>query len=70
MGFGSIGMPELIIILLVILLLFGAKRLPELARGLGKGIREFKDATKHVEDEFKELEKGEEEKKKEDELKG
>ena len=70
MGFGSIGMPELIIILLVILLLFGAKRLPELARGLGKGIREFKDATKHVEDEFKELEKDEKEEKKENELKG
>lgn len=63
MGFGSIGMPELLIILVVVLLLFGAKRLPELARGLGKGIREFKDATKHVENEFKELEKGEEEKK-------
>ena len=61
MGFGSIGMPELLIILLVVLLLFGAKRLPELARGLGKGIREFKDATKNVEKEFKELEKGEEE---------
>lgn len=57
MGFGSIGMPELLIILLVVLLLFGAKRLPELAKGLGKGIREFKDATKHVEEEFKELEK-------------
>ncbi len=70
MGFGSIGMPELIIILLVILLLFGAKKLPELARGLGKGIREFKDATKHVEDEFKELEKDEKEEKKENELKG
>ena len=65
MGFGSIGMPELLIILLVVLLLFGAKRLPELARGLGKGIREFKDATKNVEKEFKELEKGEEEEKKE-----
>jgi sec-independent protein translocase protein TatA len=66
MGFGSIGMPELLIILLVVLLLFGAKRLPELARGLGKGIREFKDATKNVEKEFKELEKGEEEKKETD----
>ncbi len=65
MGLGSIGMPELLIILVIILLVFGAKRLPELARGLGKGIREFKDATKHVENEFKELEKeGEEEKKK------
>jgi sec-independent protein translocase protein TatA len=63
MGFGSIGMPELLIILLVVLLLFGAKRLPELARGLGKGIREFKDATKNVEKEFKELEESEEEKK-------
>jgi sec-independent protein translocase protein TatA len=63
MGFGSIGMPELLIILVVVLLLFGAKRLPELARGLGKGIREFKDATKNVEKEFKELEESEEEKK-------
>ena len=63
MGFGSIGMPELLIILLVVLLLFGAKRLPEVARGLGKGIREFKDATKHVENEFKELEEEEEKKK-------
>jgi len=61
MGFGSIGMPELLIILLVVLLLFGAKKLPELARGLGKGIREFKDATKHVENEFRELERGEDE---------
>ena len=66
MGFGSIGMPGLLIILLVVLLLFGAKRLPELARGLGKGIREFKDATKQVENEFKELESGEEEKKDKD----
>jgi sec-independent protein translocase protein TatA len=56
MGLGSIGMPELLIILLVVLLLFGAKKLPELARGLGKGIREFKDATKNVENEMKEIE--------------
>ncbi|MCK5149175.1 twin-arginine translocase TatA/TatE family subunit [bacterium] len=49
---GSLGMPELLIILVVILLLFGAKRLPELAKGLGRGIREFKDATKNVEDEI------------------
>lgn len=56
-------MPELLIILLVVLLLFGAKRLPELAKGLGKGIREFKDATKHVENEFKELDNIEDEKK-------
>jgi sec-independent protein translocase protein TatA len=38
--------PELLIIVFIILLLFGAKRLPELAQGLGKGIREFKNATK------------------------
>ncbi|MCJ7812590.1 twin-arginine translocase TatA/TatE family subunit [bacterium] len=57
LGLGNIGMPELLIILVIVLLMFGSKRLPELARGLGKGIREFKDATKHVENEFKELEK-------------
>ena len=42
---GPFGLGELLIIFLVILLLFGAKRLPELARGLGKGINEFKDAV-------------------------
>ena len=40
----NLGTGELLIIFLVILLLFGAKKLPELARGLGKGINEFKDA--------------------------
>ncbi|MFQ5824858.1 MAG: twin-arginine translocase TatA/TatE family subunit [bacterium] len=49
---GSIGMPELILIFLVILLLFGSKRLPELARGLGRGIREFKKATSELKDEL------------------
>ncbi|MFM7589402.1 MAG: twin-arginine translocase TatA/TatE family subunit [Bacteroidota bacterium] len=39
---------ELILIFAVILLLFGAKRIPELARGLGKGIREFKDASSGI----------------------
>ncbi len=48
----SIGGPEIILILFVILLLFGAKKIPELAKGLGKGIREFKDATKEVKDEI------------------
>ena len=41
----NLGTGELVLIFLVILLLFGAKRLPELARGLGKGINEFKDAV-------------------------
>ena len=42
------GGPEMFLILLAILLLFGAKRIPELARGLGKGIREFKDASREI----------------------
>jgi sec-independent protein translocase protein TatA len=49
---GSIGGPELLLILFVILLFFGAKKLPELARGLGRGIREFKDATREIKDEI------------------
>lgn len=49
---GSIGAPEILLIFLAILLLFGAKRIPEIARGLGKGIREFKSATKEIADEI------------------
>ncbi len=49
---GSIGAPELIILFLVVLLVFGAKRIPEIARGLGKGIREFKSATKDITNEL------------------
>ena len=49
---GSLGPFEIIAILLVILLLFGAKRIPEIARGLGKGIREFKDATNEIKQEL------------------
>lgn len=45
LGFlGGIGTGEVVILLVVILLFFGAKRIPDLARGLGKGIKEFKDA--------------------------
>lgn len=43
--FMNIGGPEMILIFLAVLLLFGGKKLPELARGLGKGLREFKDAS-------------------------
>ncbi len=44
---------ELGLIFLVVLLLFGAKRLPDIAQGMGKGIREFKKAVKDTQDEFK-----------------
>jgi sec-independent protein translocase protein TatA len=47
---------EMVVIALVILLMFGAKKLPELARGLGQGIREFKGAVNGVKDELKEAE--------------
>lgn len=53
-AFFNLGGPEIIFIMLAILLLFGAKKIPELARGLGKGIREFKDATKEVRDNLEE----------------
>ncbi|MBB6613081.1 twin-arginine translocase TatA/TatE family subunit [Pontibacter sp. Tf4] len=45
---GGLGGTEVVLILLVVIIFFGAKRIPELARGLGKGIREFKDATKEI----------------------
>lgn len=43
---GMIGVPQIILIVVVILLLFGGKKIPELMRGLGSGIKEFKDASK------------------------
>ena len=50
----SLGGPEVFIVLFAILLLFGAKKIPELARGMGRGIREFKDATKEIKEEIEE----------------
>lgn len=47
----NLGAPELILIFLVVLVLFGAKKIPELAQGLGKGIKEFRKAMKDVQDE-------------------
>ena len=46
---GRIGLPELLIILVIVVLIFGANRLPELGRGIGKGIRTFKDGIKEDE---------------------
>ena len=52
-GIFGLGTGELVLILLVILLLFGAKRLPDLARGLGKSIQEFKKASKEAENDIR-----------------
>jgi|GEM_PF-741722 len=49
--------PELIIIVVIILLLFGGKKIPELMRGLGKGVKEFKNASDSVDDVKSEIEK-------------
>ena len=46
----GLGMQELVVIFLMILLLFGAKNLPEIAKGLGKGIKEFKNALRSMHD--------------------
>jgi sec-independent protein translocase protein TatA len=48
---GSFGMTELLIILVIAIVIFGANRLPELGKGLGKGIRNFKDATREAAEE-------------------
>jgi sec-independent protein translocase protein TatA len=53
MPFGGLGMTEMILIFMVVLLLFGAKRLPEIGSSLGKGIREFKSSVKEIEGELK-----------------
>ena len=58
LAFGGLpGGMEWVLIALFVLIFFGAKKIPELARGLGKGIREFKDATKEVKKEIEEGEK-------------
>ena len=59
----SFGGPEIIIIVFVVLLLFGGKKIPELMRGLGKGIKEFNNARATIETELKEGMKEIEEKK-------
>ncbi|MDY3068184.1 MAG: twin-arginine translocase TatA/TatE family subunit [Parabacteroides sp.] len=50
---GNLGTGEIIIIALIVLLLFGGKKIPELMKGLGKGVKNFKDGVKGLEDEIK-----------------
>ena len=50
----NLGTPEIILIALVVLLLFGGKKIPELMKGLGKGVKSFKDGVKGLDDEVKE----------------
>jgi sec-independent protein translocase protein TatA len=57
LAFGAPGMQEMIVIFLIVLLLFGAKKIPELARGVGKGMGEFKKAKTDFEREIKEGER-------------
>ncbi|MFT6850266.1 MAG: sec-independent protein translocase protein TatA [Sphingobacteriales bacterium] len=59
----GLGTQEIVLILLIFLLLFGAKKIPDLARGLGKGIREFKDASNDIK---KDIEKSMDETKSDD----
>lgn len=59
----ALGMPEIILIALVVLLLFGGKKIPELMRGIGKGVNEFKKGMNEVEKEITSVEEKKEEKK-------
>jgi sec-independent protein translocase protein TatA len=52
----GLGTPEIILIAIVILVLFGAKKIPELMQGLGKGVKEFKKATNEIEKDIKHTE--------------
>ena len=49
---GNLGTPEIIIIAIIVLLLFGGKKIPELMKGIGKGVRNFKDGVKGIEDDI------------------
>mgnify|MGYP002345759733 FL=1 len=54
MLFGTLGATEIIIIALIVLLLFGGRKIPELMKGIGKGVKSFKDGVKGIEDDLKE----------------
>lgn len=59
---GGIGMQEVLLIALVVLLFFGGKKIPELMKGIGKGVRSFKDGMNNVEKDAEEIHKDEEKK--------
>ncbi|WP_317194427.1 twin-arginine translocase TatA/TatE family subunit [Aureivirga sp. CE67] len=59
---GMFGAPQIILIVVAILLLFGGRKIPELMRGLGSGIKEFKDASKDDDDDKKAIDKKNEDK--------
>ncbi len=59
--FGSLGAPEILLIALVVLLLFGGKKIPELMRGLGKGVKSFKEGMNDLDPDKKDTEKKDEE---------
>jgi sec-independent protein translocase protein TatA len=50
---GNLGTPEIIIIAIIVLLLFGGKKIPELMKGLGKGVKNFKEGVKGIEEDIK-----------------
>lgn len=54
MRIGPLGLPEIIIILVVILLIFGPRRLPEMAKGIGQSVREFRKGIRDMKDDFEE----------------
>lgn len=55
--FGTIGWQEILVVFLIVLILFGGKKIPELMRGLGKGVKNFKEGMKDVEGDIKEIKK-------------
>lgn len=54
---GNIGLPELLVILVIILVLFGAKRLPEIARAIGRSVHEFKKGVREIEHDINDAKK-------------
>ncbi len=56
--FGSLGMGELLVILVIVVLIFGVNKIPQLGKGLGEGIKNFKSALKDEEDQEKKDKKG------------